>query len=192
MVLERVASETRAPIIESLVGLKCFSQLSHPRSKCPDISVYLIALRLYNQSLSTCFAELRSRIIPCKVDATCGLDSIRLDQSTNLPIWLPRHAPQLSLDIVEQLFDGIQPGRVLGIEKNIRFELPSCLVDDRVFVNSCVVHEDHDVLRLRVFVRTELVQSTVQEVVEHYGICASLSDLRGDNTVLSDCSDHRK
>ena len=62
----------------------------------------------------------------------------------------------------------------MGIEKHVGFEPAGCLVDSRMVVNSSVVHQDYNLLRLGFFVDSELLQRPVKKVIKHYMICASL------------------
>ncbi len=107
----------------------------------------------------------------CRAAATSGLQS---EVKKDLPVWFLLVAPQLALDVVEELLDRVQPRRVLSVEQHVHFKLPSRFVDAWVFVYSGVVHQDNDLFGLRVFVHTELVQCPVQEVVEHDSVGAAL------------------
>ena len=66
---------------------------------------------------------------------------ILLGSLINLPTRLRDIASELSLDVVEKLFDWVQPRGVLRIQKYVRSELSDCLVNGRVLVNTCVVHK---------------------------------------------------
>ena len=59
-----------------------------------------------------------------------------------------------------------------------------------MLVDRGIVHEHHDVLVLGFFVRSELLQQPMQEVVEHYRVSPSLRDLRRHHAVLSQCGYH--
>ena len=65
--------------------------------------------------------------------------------------------PKFSLDIVKELLDGVQPRRVLGIQKYVCFEVPCSSVHRLVLVNGGVIHQDDDLLVLRFSVDSELV-----------------------------------
>jgi hypothetical protein len=104
----------------------------------------------------------------------------------------PVRLAQRSLDVVEQLLDGVQPGRVLRVEQHVDFELAGCLVDGAVLVDRGVVHEHDHVFIFRVLVCAELRQQPVQEVFEYYGVCPAFRDLCRHHGVLSQCRYHRE
>jgi hypothetical protein len=104
----------------------------------------------------------------------------------------PVRLAQRSLDVVEQLLDGVQPGRVLRVEQHVDFEFASCLVDGAVLVDRGVVHEYDDVFIFRVLICAELRQQPVQEVVENHRVRAAFRDLCRHHRVLSQCRYHRE
>lgn len=65
---------------------------------------------------------------------------------------------QLELDVSEQLLHWIQPRRVLGIEQDVHFQLPSCLEHLRVLVDDCIVHHHHNVCTLVLFLLAQAQQ----------------------------------
>ena len=98
--------------------------------------------------------------------------------------------PEPSFNAAEELLYRVEPRRVLGVEKHVRLELPSCRVDRLVLVDAGIVHQDHYLLRLRLLVYTELVEDPVKEVVEHHCVGPSFSDLCSYDAVLSHSRDH--
>ena len=95
-----------------------------------------------------------------------------------LLVGTPVRLAQRPLDVVEQLLDGVQPGRVLRVEQHVDLELARRLVDRAVLVDRGVVHQHHDVLGLSRLVGAQLRQQPVQEIVEHHRVGAALRDLR--------------
>ena len=59
-------------------------------------------------------------------------------------------------------------------------------------MNRSVVHEDYYVFVLSFLVDSKLLKYAVKEVVEHYCVRSTLSNLRCYNSVLSHCRYHRE
>lgn len=106
--------------------------------------------------------------------------------SNNLLSRLLNRGLALPLDVVEQLFNWVKPGRVLRIKEDVHFEPTGSLVDLRMLVDARVVHQHHDLLRLGFSIHAKLVQHTMQEVVEHNMVRPPFCDLGCDDTVSSD------
>ena len=58
-------------------------------------------------------------------------------------------ATKFSLNGIEELLDWIKPWRVRCIQQDACLHFASGLVYDGDFMNSCIVHKDHDLLICR-------------------------------------------
>ena len=108
---------------------------------------------------------------------------------------LPRLAPEaaeLPLELVEQLLDRVQPRRVLRVQQDVCFHLPSGPVDAGPLVDGCVVHEDDDLLVPGQRAAPEAVQGPVHEVLEEHRVGAALHYLHRDNLLRGHRSDQRE
>jgi hypothetical protein len=147
-----------------------------------------------NESLPPSFNAVKPKLIHLSPLIEFFYDPLQLGRnlvpksvnSQNLLSWLLNRSLALTLDVVEQLFDWVQPWRVLRIQQDVHFEPTGSLVDLRMLVNAGVVHQYHDLLRLGFSVHAKLVQHTMQEVVEHNMVRPPFCDLGCDDTVSSD------
>ena len=120
-----------------------------------------------NESLPPSFNAVKPKLIHLSPLIEFFYDPLQLGRnlvpksvnSQNLLSWLLNRSLALTLDVVEQLFDWVQPWRVLRIQQDVHFEPTGSLVDLRMLVNAGVVHQYHDLLRL-VSVSTRSLCST--------------------------------
>ncbi len=99
---------------------------------------------------------------------------------------------KFTLDVIEELLNRIKPRRVLGIQKDIRFEPPRSSVDRLVLVYARVVHQDDYLLLLGLSIDPQLVQHSVQEIVKDHRVGAAFGYLCADYTVRRHSCDHRE
>ena len=91
--------------------------------------------------------------------------------------------PQLGFRIIKQLFNGVDPRGILGIEDDGCVHLFCSFLNHGVLVNRSIIHQYNDVLVFDIGSLTQAVQCPVQEVLEYYRISPTLSDLHGDHSI---------
>lgn len=75
---------------------------------------------------------------------------------------------QVLLDVPEQLFNRVQPRRVLSVEHHIHSHPSSCLQDFGVLMYDRIVHEQDYGLVLKLSVASHTSESMVYEVLKQH------------------------
>lgn len=95
---------------------------------------------------------------------------------------------QIFLNVREEHFYRIEPGRILGIEEHIHFKLASSLHDFRMLMNDSIIHQQNDFFVIEVLVSSDASQSLVDEIFEYNRVKHALYHLGSHHSILSNCS----
>lgn len=93
-------------------------------------------------------------------------------------------SPDYFLQVVEKLFDRIQPWRVLRVHEHIGPKFSCCGKNSRMLMDACIVHQDDNLLGLGLPVNPKFVQDSMQKVVENHGVSRSFGQLGPYDTVF--------
>lgn len=94
-----------------------------------------------------------------------------------------------SLEVLEQRLDGVQPGRVLGVEQHVHLHAPRGFQNERVVVQLGVVQQQDDVLGVEGWVAAHSLQHLLNEVFENHRVDSAFNELVRNDAVLRDCRD---
>ena len=92
---------------------------------------------------------------------------------------------EVLLNEAKQLFDWVEPGRVLSVEQHIHFHLAASLQDHRVFVDDCVVHHQDYVPMVVPRIASNAPQGMVYKVLKQCSIDSAFNDLCRNHLVLT-------
>ena len=93
------------------------------------------------------------------------------------------------LQVVKEVLDRIEPGRVRRGEEHVHLHPPGGFQNIGVGVDRCVVQVQHDVLVVVGLVGAEAEQHRLDEGLEDGGVHTPLNELGGDDPVLADGRD---
>ena len=105
---------------------------------------------------------------------------------SHLPEGLRWQLAQPGLEHVEEVLDGLEPGRVLGTKNDMCVHPPGRLQNGVVLVQRRIVEVEHNLLLVLRISEPQTAQGPVEEVFKHGRVHAALDDLHSYDSVECD------